>query len=95
MFRYVDRRGDATDAANPNGSARNIAGITNAAGNILGLMPHPERHSLSVLGNTDGLGVFQSLLAAVSRARGRRNDDAPPETREFAGGAVAGAGVSS
>ncbi len=95
VFRYVDRRGDATDAANPNGSARNIAGITNAAGNILGLMPHPERHSLSVLGNTDGLGVFQSLLAAVSRGSGRRKDDAPPETRKFAAGAVAGAGVSS
>ncbi len=70
VFRYVDRRGEATDAANPNGSARNIAGITNPEGNILGLMPHPERHSLAVLGNTDGLGVFRSLLAAVSALSG-------------------------
>lgn len=93
VFRYVDRRGQATDAANPNGSARNIAGIANAEGNILGLMPHPERHSLSVLGNTDGLGVFQSLLAAVARGRGRRSDPAPPEAPEFAAGAVAGAGA--
>ena len=69
VFRYADDRGRATDAANPNGSARNIAGISNPEGNILGLMPHPERHSLAVLGNTDGLGVFQSLLAAVA-ARG-------------------------
>lgn len=95
VFRYVDRRGQATDAANPNGSARNIAGIANAEGNILGLMPHPERHSLAVLGNTDGLGVFQSLLAAVAGARGRPSDHAPPEAAEFAAGAVAGAGVSS
>ncbi|MCY3598521.1 MAG: hypothetical protein OXN85_00920, partial [Gemmatimonadetes bacterium] len=58
-----------------------------------GLMPHPERHSLSVLGNTDGLGVFQSLLAAVARGRGRRSDPAPPEAPEFAAGAVAGAGA--
>ena len=95
VFRYVDRRGDATDAANPNGSARNIAGITNAEGNILGLMPHPERHSLAVLGNTDGLGVFQSLLAAVSRRGSRPGDRAALETRELAAGAVAGAGVPS
>ena len=65
VFRYVDETGQPTDAANPNGSARNIAGIVNESGNILGLMPHPERHSLEVLGETDGLGVFQSLLAAV------------------------------
>jgi phosphoribosylformylglycinamidine synthase I len=65
VFRYVDSAGEATDAANPNGSARNIAGIINEAGNILGLMPHPERHSLEVLGETDGLGVFTSLRSAV------------------------------
>ena len=90
MFRYVDRRGEATDAANPNGSARNIAGIVNADGNILGLMPHPERHSLAVLGNTDGLGVFQSLLAAVSGWRA--DGSGPPLDRapEFGDRAVAG-----
>ncbi len=64
-FRYADAGGEAPDAANPNGSARNIAGILNREGNILGMMPHPERHSLAVLGNTDGLGVFQSLLSAT------------------------------
>jgi len=66
VFRYVDGRGEATDAANPNGSARNIAGIINEAGNVLGIMPHPERVSLGYLGNTDGLGVFASLAHAVT-----------------------------
>ena len=69
VFRYVDAEGEATDAANPNGSANNIAGIMNRRGNILGLMPHPERHSLEVLGETDGLGVFLSLLEAVRSGR--------------------------
>jgi len=69
VFRYVDDQGRATDAANPNGSARGIAGIINEAGNVLGLMPHPERHSLAVLGETDGLGVFVSLLRAVEQGR--------------------------
>jgi len=68
VFRYVDERGLATDAANPNGSARNIAGIINEAGNVLGVMPHPERVSLAALGNTDGLGVFVSLARAVARS---------------------------
>jgi phosphoribosylformylglycinamidine synthase len=78
VFRYVDGAGQATDAANPNGSARNIAGIINEAGNILGLMPHPERHSLEVLGQTDGLGVFTSLLDAVrGGARGRDDSNGP------------------
>ena len=68
VFRYVDDCNQVTSEANPNGSARNIAGIINANGNILGMMPHPERHSLAVLGNTDGLGVFESLLLAVSES---------------------------
>lgn len=80
VFRYADARGDATAAANPNGSARNIAGIMNATGNVLGMMPHPERHSLAVLGNTDGLGVFQSLLAAVGRSDDRSAGDRPAST---------------
>jgi len=70
VFRYVDAAGEATDGANPNGSARGIAGIINEAGNVLGLMPHPERHSLAVLGETDGLGVFVSLLNTVRARRG-------------------------
>ena len=61
VFRYVDASGEATEAANPNGSAHNIAGIINAAGNVLGLMPHPERVVEGILGGTDGLAVFESI----------------------------------
>ena len=61
VFRYVDRQGQATDAANPNGSTHNIAGIVNEAGNVLGLMPHPERSVEALLGPTDGLPLFTSL----------------------------------
>ena len=61
----------AADAQwNPNGSARAIAGICNERGNVLGMMPHPERCSESVLGNTDGLNIFASLVEAGSRAVG-------------------------
>jgi phosphoribosylformylglycinamidine synthase len=54
-----------SDGANPNGAARSIAGITNAAGNVLGMMPHPERAVEALLGSTDGLPLFESLLARV------------------------------
>jgi phosphoribosylformylglycinamidine synthase I len=64
-FRYVDASGDATAAANPNGSARNIAGITSERGNVLGMMPHPERAVDPLLGSVDGLALFQSALARV------------------------------
>ena len=64
-FRYCDPTGAVVDAANPNGASRAIAGITNAAGNVLGMMPHPERAVETLLGSTDGLGVFESLLARV------------------------------
>jgi phosphoribosylformylglycinamidine synthase len=57
VFRYAQGH-------NPNGAARDIAGIVNAKGNVLGMMPHPERASEAVLGSIDGLGVFQSLLEA-------------------------------
>jgi phosphoribosylformylglycinamidine synthase I len=63
LFTYSDARGRADDAANPNGSARHIAGITNAAGNVLGLMPHPERAAEAILGSADGLALFESVLA--------------------------------
>jgi phosphoribosylformylglycinamidine synthase I len=66
VFRYVTGRGDATEAANPNGSMRNIAGIANAGGTVVGLMPHPERALEPLLGSTDGLVLFQSLLSTVS-----------------------------
>jgi phosphoribosylformylglycinamidine (FGAM) synthase-like amidotransferase family enzyme len=54
------------DGRNPNGSARDIAGIVNEAGNVLGLMPHPERACDARLGSTDGLAVFTSLLSRVA-----------------------------
>ncbi|HUQ48687.1 MAG TPA: phosphoribosylformylglycinamidine synthase subunit PurQ [Gemmatimonadaceae bacterium] len=66
VFRYVDTRGEPTDAGNPNGSSRNIAGIVNKAGNVVGLMPHPERALDSLLGSDDGLGFFQSILQTVA-----------------------------
>ena len=61
VFRYCDAVGNVTPEANPNGSARNIAGIVSSAGNVLGMMPHPERVVDPVLGSTDGLGLFQSV----------------------------------
>ncbi len=65
-FRYVEADGSLTDAANPNGSLNNIAGIINKQGNVLGMMPHPERVVEQLLGSDDGLGVFESLLHAIS-----------------------------
>jgi phosphoribosylformylglycinamidine synthase len=65
LFTYSDAQGRASDASNPNGSARHIAGITNAAGNVLGMMPHPERASEAILGSADGLGIFESVLASA------------------------------
>ena len=66
VFRYVTPDGVTTPAANPNGSARNIAGIVNARGNVLGMMPHPERAVDELLGSTDGLPLFESVLARVA-----------------------------
>lgn len=65
LFRYCDPSGQITESANPNGTARNIAGICNTQRNVFGMMPHPERASESVLGNTDGRGLFESLLAGT------------------------------
>jgi len=65
VFRYCDAAGAITDAANCNGAMRNIAGIVNAGRNVLGMMPHPERAVESLLGSTDGLPLFESLLARV------------------------------
>jgi phosphoribosylformylglycinamidine synthase len=62
LLRYCDESGQPTDAANPNGSRENIAGICNEARNVFGLMPHPERACDPALGSTDGLVIFQSLL---------------------------------
>ncbi|MCK4652297.1 MAG: phosphoribosylformylglycinamidine synthase I [Methanosarcinales archaeon] len=62
VFRYVDRGGDVVPAANPNGSVENIAGIVNESGNVLGMMPHPERASEPILGSADGRKVFESMI---------------------------------
>jgi phosphoribosylformylglycinamidine synthase len=70
VFRYVTPEGARADGdprANPNGAARAIAGICNAGGNVLGMMPHPERCAEQILGNTDGLAVLASAVAAGSR----------------------------
>jgi phosphoribosylformylglycinamidine synthase subunit PurQ / glutaminase len=67
IFRYSDEEGRLTSEANPNGSARNIAGICNRGRNVLGLMPHPERCSESILGNADGLLIFKSIAESHAR----------------------------
>ena len=64
-LRYCDAEGNVTPAANPNGSADNIAGLSNARGNVFGLMPHPERANEPLLGSADGRFIFESLVAAV------------------------------
>ena len=66
VFKYVSGPGDADEWWNPNGSMRAIAGIINDGGNVLGMMPHPERVIDPVLGNTDGLGIFKSMLSRVA-----------------------------
>lgn len=66
LFRYADGDGRVTAKSNPNGSADNIAGICNRAGNVIGMMPHPERAVDPRLGTTDGRWLFDSLLDAVS-----------------------------
>lgn len=64
IFYYCDERGKVIPAANPNGASRNIAGICNAERNVFGMMPHPERACSTVLGNTDGRQIIQSLFMA-------------------------------
>jgi len=64
-FRYCDALGDPNRDANPNGSRRNIAGLYNEAGTVLGLMPHPERLADPALGGTDGKPMFDSLIEAL------------------------------
>lgn len=62
IFRYCDPLGNITPESNPNGSLNNIAGIINAGGNVLGMMPHPERRCDPLLGRADGIGIFQSVI---------------------------------
>jgi len=65
VFRYVDAAGRPTPEADVNGSLNNIAGLVNARGNVLGMMPHPERAAERLLGSDDGRVIFESLLAAL------------------------------
>lgn len=62
LFRYCTEDGKINEAGNPNGASRNIAGICNANRNVFGMMPHPERAAETVLGNTDGKALFESLI---------------------------------
>ena len=66
VFRYCTPQGEITPEANPNGSLENIAGIINERGNVLGMMPHPERCCEAALGGTDGRHIFESMLRVVA-----------------------------
>jgi phosphoribosylformylglycinamidine synthase I len=66
LFRYVGHDGEPSEGSNPNGSIRSIAGIVSEGGNVLGMMPHPERAVEPLLGSSDGLALFESLLSRVS-----------------------------
>ncbi len=72
LWQYCDANGALTDAANPNGSLLNIAGICNERGNVAGLMPHPERASEPLLGSTDGRLIFESLIHALQQRVGNK-----------------------
>ncbi len=65
-FRYCTPDGRITPEANPNGSLDNIAGVLNKGRNVLGMMPHPDRSSESILGSADGLAIFQSMIATLT-----------------------------
>lgn len=65
LFRYCDAAGNISPEANPNGSLENIAGVCNEAGNVFGMMPHPERAADAELGNTDGRVIFESMMNLV------------------------------
>jgi phosphoribosylformylglycinamidine synthase len=69
LWRYVSATGEAAEAANPNGSVDNIAGICNEARNVAGLMPHPERACEERLGSADGQLIFRSLIGWLEQKR--------------------------
>lgn len=77
LFRYCDAQGRTIEAANPNGSRNHIAGISSAHGNVLGMMPHPDRATEPLLGSSDGLPLFRALLDGTHAADGARKP-APP-----------------
>ncbi|WP_322796720.1 phosphoribosylformylglycinamidine synthase subunit PurQ [Tepidiforma sp.] len=68
VFRYCDPQGNVTPEANPNGSARNIAGIINRRGNVLGMMPHPERAGEALVGGIDGNRIWESVIRTALAA---------------------------
>jgi len=70
LFRYVDADGAASPESNPNGSTANIAGIISEEGNVMGMMPHPERAMESLLGSTDGVPLFESLISSLAGSAG-------------------------
>jgi phosphoribosylformylglycinamidine synthase len=65
LFRYCDEQGNITPQSNPNGSIENIAGVCNIGRNVFGMMPHPERAADPILGNEDGLVLFESILSLI------------------------------
>jgi phosphoribosylformylglycinamidine synthase len=83
LWRYVDAQGQPTEAANPNGSLDNIAGICNERRNVAGLMPHPERASEVILGSAEGRLVFESLIHSLNVAGA--SPAKPQPARELAG----------
>ena len=72
LFRYCTADGQLTAAGNPNGSLSNIAGICNRQGNVLGMMPHPERAADPMLGSTDGMPLFAGIVSAALSAAAHR-----------------------
>jgi phosphoribosylformylglycinamidine synthase len=78
IFRYCDARGRVTPEANPNGSVAGVAGVANAAGNVVGLMPHPERASEALLGSADGRRLFESAIAWFERRRAAQSSTPHP-----------------
>src|SRR6202000_2385597 len=79
VFRYSTAQGEITPEANPNGSLGNIAGILNEGRNVLGMMPHPDRSSESLLGSVDGDKIFASMIVALQERQGQT-----PATHELA-----------
>jgi len=93
IFRYCDPNGELTSESNVNGSLHAIAGIMNEAGNVFGMMPHPERATDSILTSTQGLGLFESIRKTVCERQGQRphphksannNDDQDAQQKENA-----------
>lgn len=69
IFRYVDSDGGGSVTGNPNGSVNSIAGVVNSQRNVIGMMPHPERASESILGSNDGLSIIQSMIRSLDRVK--------------------------